>query len=128
MSEKYWNYIDTAPERLALVTDTSVPLLQVTQRQARVLFDEGVATLALIGQAPEIIFINCDRLFGTRRFARAGWCRGRGARSDTARGRSRRGRWLVNSLNAVWLSSLKVIALSSDGRVLQPKRFIFLES
>ena len=109
-----------------MITDATVSLLRVTQRQARVLVDEGVAILALINKVLAITVLNCARLHRTRRSTRAGGCRSRRARNDIARDRS----WirLVKSLDAIRLSSLKTTTLSSNRRVPQSKEAMFFES
>jgi hypothetical protein len=87
------------PERLALVTDTRVPLLQVAQRQAGVFFDEGAVIVFLNEKVLVIKIFNCVRLYRTRCSTKVGGCRGGRAGTDTARGRSRHR--LVKSLDVV---------------------------
>jgi hypothetical protein len=64
-------HVDFGPKKLTLVTDTGVPLLQVTQRQARVLLDECVAIFILIDKVPSITVRHCAVLGRTRRATRA---------------------------------------------------------
>jgi hypothetical protein len=91
--------MNITPERLALVNDTRVPLLQVTQRQAGVFFNEGAAMVFINERTLAIKIPSCARLYRTRCYTRVGGCRGGRAGTDTARGRSRLR--LVKSLNAV---------------------------
>jgi hypothetical protein len=48
---KCQTHVDFGPKKLALVTDTSIPFLQVTQRQARVLLNERVEIFVLVDKA-----------------------------------------------------------------------------
>jgi hypothetical protein len=68
---KCQTHVDFGPKKLALVTDTSIPFLQVTQRQARVLLNERVEIFVLVDKVPSITVLHCSVLGRTRWATRA---------------------------------------------------------